>query len=123
VSGARSETGWKIIGWQFLLAVLVSAALLPVFDLVVAYSGLAGGLIAVAANAIFAIRVFDDRRSWQPEHLAASLYRGLLGKYFLTIALFVSAMVLLEPLNISALFAVYLLVQLSPAFFAGILKA
>jgi ATP synthase protein I len=123
VSGARSEAGWKIIGWQFLLAVLVSAALLPVFDLVVAYSGLAGGLIAVAANAIFAIRVFDDRRSWQSEHLAASLYRGLLGKYFLTIALFVLAVVVIEPLNIPALFAVYLWVQVSPALIAGIAKA
>ena len=122
MTSMQSLPGRTIIGWQLFLATITAVLLLPVFGLVAAYSALAGGLISVAANAIFAIRLFDDKGSWQAEQLTATLYRGLLGKYFLTIALFILAMVLIEPLNIAALFAVYLWVQVSPALFAGILK-
>jgi ATP synthase protein I len=119
----QSLPGRRIIGWQFFLAIITAALLLPVFGLVAAYSAFAGGLISAAANAIFAIRLFDDKGSWQAEYLTATLYRGLLGKYFLTIALFILAMVLIEPLNIAALFAAYLWIQVSPALIAGVLKA
>ncbi|MCK5360772.1 MAG: ATP synthase subunit I [Gammaproteobacteria bacterium] len=123
MSGFQQQLGWKIISWQFLLALFSSIALLPVFGLVVAYSAFAGGLISVAGNAIFAIRLFDDRGSWQAGHLAAALYRGLIAKYFLTMALFFMAVAVIEPINIPALFAVYLLVQVSPALIAGVQKA
>jgi ATP synthase protein I len=123
VSGKQLRYGWKIINWQLLITILTAAALFIIFDLTAAFSALAGGLVSVAANAIFAIRLFDDNSSWQAEQLAASLYRGLIGKYFLTIALFVLAVVVIEPLNIPALFAVYLWVQVSPALIAGIAKA
>ena len=79
-------------------------------------------MISVLANSIFAIRLFDDKGSWQAEHLAAKMYRGLLGKYFLTIALFILAVVLVEPISITALFAVYLWIQLSPVLIAVIVK-
>ena len=122
MTSMQSLPGRRIIGWQLFLATITAVLLLPVFGLVAAYSALAGGLISVAANAIFAIRLFGDKGSWQAEELTATLYRGLLGKYFLTIALFILAMVLIEPLNVTALFAVYLWVQVSPAIIAGILK-
>lgn len=123
MSGKQLRYGWKIINWQLLITILTAAALFIIFDLTAAFSALAGGLVSVAANALFAIRLFDDNSSWQAEQLTASLYRGLIGKYFLTIALFVLAVVVIEPLNIPALFAVYLLVQVSPALIAGIAKA
>jgi ATP synthase protein I len=123
VSGKQLRYGWKIINWQLLITILTAAALFIIFDLTAAFSALVGGLVSVAANAIFAIRLFDDNSSWQAEQLTASLYRGLIGKYFLTIALFVLAVVVIEPLNIPALFAVYLWVQVSPALIAGIAKA
>lgn len=123
MSGKQLRYGWKIINWQLLITILTAAALFIIFDLTAAFSALVGGLVSVAANAIFAIRLFDDNSSWQAEQLAASLYRGLIGKYFLTIALFVLAVVVIEPLNIPALFAVYLWVQVSPALIAGIAKA
>ena len=122
MSGKQLQSGCKIIGWQLLLACFTAVALFPVFDLVVACSLLAGGLISAAANAIFAIRLFDDKGSWQAEQLTAGLYRGLIGKYFLTIALFIMSMVFIEPLNIPALFAGYLWIQMSPALIAGVLK-
>ena len=111
MTSMQSLSGRRIIGWQLFLAIITAALVLPVFGLVAAYSAFTGGLISVAANAIFAIRLFDDKGSWQAEQLTATLYRGLLGKYFLTIALFIMSMVFIEPLNIQALFAGYLLIQ------------
>ena len=122
MTGSDLASGWRILIGQFFLLLVTAAILYSVFDFEVAYSGLLGGFISIAANAIFAIRLFNDKGSWQAENLTASLYRGLLGRYFLTIALFFLAVALLEPLNITALFAVYLLVQVSPALIAGMLK-
>jgi len=122
MTSMQSLSGHRIIGWQLFLAIITAALVLPVFGLVAAYSAFTGGLISVAANAIFAIRLFDDKGSWQAEQLTATLYRGLLGKYFLTIALFIMSMVFIEPLNIPALFAGYLWIQVSPAVIVGMLK-
>ena len=122
MSSTRSRLGWRILSGQLFIAVFTSAVLLLVFGSVTAYSGLAGGLISVAANAIFAIRLFDDKGGWQAEQLTATLYRGLLGKYFLTIALFIMSMVFIEPLNTPVLFAGYLWIQVSPALIAAVLK-
>lgn len=122
MTSMQSLPGRRIIGWQLFLATITAVLLLPVFGLVAAYSALAGGLISVAANAIFAIRLFDDKGSWQAEQLTATLYRGLLGKYFLTIALFIMSMVFIEPLNTPALFAGYLWIQVSPALITAVLK-
>ena len=122
MTSMQSLPGRTIIGWQLFLAIITAALVLPVFGLVAAYSAFTGGLISVAANAIFAIRLFDDKGSWQAEQLTATLYRGLLGKYFLTIALFIMSMVFIEPLNIPALFSGFLWIQVSPAVIAGVLK-
>ena len=122
MTSMQSLSGHRIIGWQLFLAIITAALVLPVFGLVAAYSAFTGGLISVAANAIFAIRLFDDKGSWQAEQLTATLYRGLLGKYFLTIALFIMSMVFIEPLNIPALFSGFLWIQVSPAVIAGMLK-
>ena len=111
-----------IIGWQAALALVSSAVLLPVFGLVAAYSALAGGMISVIANAFFALRLFSNKGSWQVNQLAAATYRGVIGKLFLTMALFLLAVVLLKPLNAAALFAVYLWIQISPALIAAVLK-
>lgn len=112
----------SIIGWQAVLTLLTSAALLPFFGLVTAYSALAGGIISVLSNAFFAVRLFSNKGSWQAGHLAAITYRGIIGKLFLTIALFILAVVLLKPLNPAAFFAAYLWIQISPALIAGVLK-
>jgi len=120
VSGLQS--GRNIISWQIFLTILTSAALLPLFDLVTAYSGLAGGMISVLANTFFALKLFSDKGSWQPNNLAATVYRGILGRILLTISLFFLVVVLLKPLNIMALFAVYMWIHVSPAVIAGVQK-
>ncbi len=111
-----------IIGWQAALALISSAVLLPVFGLVAAYSALAGGMISVVANAFFALRLFSNKGSWQVDQLAAVTYRGVIGKLFLTVALFLLAVTLLKPLNAAALFAMYLWIQISPALIAGVMN-
>ena len=122
MSSMHSQSGRRIISWQFFLAVFTAALLLPVFGLVTAYSALAGGMISVIANAFFAVRLFSNSGSWQVDHVKATVYRGVIGKFLLTMALFFMAVVLLKPLNVTALFAVYLWIQVSPALIAGVLK-
>ena len=122
MSSVQSQSGRRILIWQLFLAVFTAVVLLPLFDLVVAYSALAGGMISVCANAFFATRLFSDAGSWQKDHLAASVYRGVIGKFLLTMVMFILAVVLLKPLNAAALFAAYLWIQISPVLIAGILK-
>jgi F0F1-type ATP synthase assembly protein I len=120
VSGFHSLSGRKLISWQLFLTILTSAVLFAVFDLLTACSALAGGMISVIANAFFALRLFSDQGSWQPDSLAAVVYRGIIGRIVLTITLFFMVVVLLKPLNIIAFFSVYLWIQVSPALIAGV---
>ena len=122
MTSTQTLSGRRIIGLQFILAVLTAALLLPVFGLVAAYSALAGGMISVVANAFFAVRLFSNAGSWQKDQIAASVYRGLIGKFLLTMVMFILAVVLLKPLNVAALFAAFLWIQVSPVFIAGIHK-
>lgn len=118
----QSQPGLRIISWQLFLTVSTSALLLILSDLVTAYSALTGGMISVIANAFFAVRLFSNKTGWQADRIASSVYRGVLGRFFLTIALFFLAVVMLEPLNVTALFAVYLFIQVTPALIAGVLN-
>ncbi|NOY15368.1 MAG: hypothetical protein GXP23_00295 [Gammaproteobacteria bacterium] len=117
-----NQRPFSIIGWQAALALATPIALLPVFDLVTAYSALTGGMISVVANTFFALRLFSNKGSWQIDQLAAITYRGVIGKLFLTVTLFLLVVVLVEPLNAAALFAAYLWIQISPALIAGVLN-
>jgi ATP synthase protein I len=120
---SHSQSGRRILSWQLFLTIFTAAVLLLFFDLVTACSALAGGMISVLANAFFAIRLFSNAGSWQKDHIAASVYRGLIGKFLLTMVMFIMAVVLLKPLNMAVLFAAFLWIQISPAFIAGVLKA
>lgn len=122
MSDFQSQPGRRIISWQLFLTVLTAAVLLILSDLVTAYSALTGGMISVIANAFFAFRLFSNKTGWQADRVASSVYRGVLGRFFLTVAMFFMVVVMLKPLNVTALFAVYLLVQVSPALLAGVLN-
>ncbi len=117
-----NQRPFSIIGWQAALALATPIALLPVFDLVTAYSAFTGGMISVVANTFFALRLFSNKGSWQVDQLAAITYRGVIGKLFLTVTLFLLVVVLVKPLNAAALFAAYLWIQISPALIAGVLN-
>ncbi len=98
-----------------LLATIVLSAILLIFDLVVAYSSLAGGLIATLANAWFAIKVFRVKPTVAAENLLTTFYIGEIGKFVFTGAMFMIAFVLIKPISVVALLLTYLFIHLTPA--------
>lgn len=98
------------------VATTVAAALaLVLLGAEQAWSGLAGGLIATAGNALFMIRVFVPYRAQEPARLLGAFYGAELQKLALIAALFAGAVFWLQPISPAALFGIFLLVQMVPA--------
>jgi len=91
------------------------SAILLFFDCVVAYSSLAGGLIATLASAWFAIKVFRVEPTVAVETLLTTFYVGEIYKFVFTGAMFVIAFVLIKPLSVVALLITYFIVHMTPA--------
>lgn len=106
---------------QLAATTAASALLLIFFGSTHAYSGFAGGAIAVAGSAWFSLRVFVHYRAQEPGRLLARFYRGELEKLLVTALLFAGAIVLIDPLSAGALFGVFLLVQFVPMLAAPII--
>ena len=98
-----------------LLTTLVLSAILLIFDCVVAYSSLVGGLIATLANAWFALKVFRTEPTVAAETLLTTFYVGEIYKFVFTGAMFVIAFVLIKPLSVVALLITYFIVHMTPA--------
>jgi len=98
-----------------LLTTFVLSAILLFFDCVVAYSSLAGGLIATLANAWLAIKVFRVKPTVAAETLLTTFYVGEIYKFVFTGAMFVIAFVLIKPLSVVALLMTYFIVHMTPA--------
>lgn len=98
-----------------LLATLVVAAILLMFDRVVAYSSLVGGLIATLANAWLAIKVFRVKSTVAAESLLTTFYIGEIYKFVFTGAMFIVAFVLIKPVSAIALLLTYFLIHMTPA--------
>ena len=99
-------------------ATLILSLILLFLGWVAAYSALAGGAIATIANAFFAKRVFTDYRAQKPGKLLAQIYGAEISKLVLVAILFAAVIVWLKPLNVLALFGVFLFVHLIPFFIA-----
>jgi ATP synthase protein I len=82
--------------------------LLLVYDEVLAYSVLSGGLVAVAPQAWFAGRVFRRRGASSARAIARSSYAGEIGKFVLSVAGFAAVFAILRPVDGLAVFAGYL---------------
>lgn len=104
----------KFITAQFVVTIALSSAFL-IFDYVMAYSALVGGLIATLANAWFAVKVFRVRSIETAETLMATFYVGEIYKFIFTGAMFIMAFVLIKPINVVALFVTYFLIHMTPA--------
>ncbi len=98
-----------------LLTTIVLSAILLFFDHVVAYSSLAGGLIATLASAWFAIKVFRVEPTVAAETLLTTFYVGEIYKFVFTGAMFVIAFVSIKPLSVVALLITYFIVHMTPA--------
>jgi len=98
-----------------LMTTLVLAAALLIYDYTVAYSALAGGMVATLANAWFAIKVFQVKSEETPETVLTTFYVGEIYKFVFTGAMFVIAFVLIKPLSIVAFMGLYFLIHMTPA--------
>ena len=105
---------YRLLMVQLAAALIVALMLLPL-GFKHAYSGLAGGMIALIANGFFATRVFVPYRAQQLERMVGSFYGAELGKLILTGLLFAGAFLWIRPLSAVALFGGFLVIQmLSP---------
>ena len=107
------------LAYRLLLVQFTAALALPLMLLLLgpkyAWSGLAGGMIALVANGFFAARVFGPYRAQQPERMVGSFYGAELGKLILTGLMFAGAFLWIRPLSAASLFGGFLLIQmLSP---------
>ena len=98
-----------------LITTLVLSATLLIIDYTVAYSALAGGLIATLANGWFALKVFRVKPNETAETLLATFYIGEIYKFVFTGAMFVIAFVVIETLNVVAFLGLYFLIHMTPA--------
>jgi len=97
-----------------MLVTITLFAILFIFDRVVAYSSLTGGLIASLANAWFALKVFRVKPT-VAENLLSTMYVGEIYKFVLTGTMFVIAFSLIKPISVVALLLTYLLIHMVPA--------
>lgn len=91
------------------LALLAALCLgLWAFDMVVAWSVLSGGLIAIVPQAYFATLAFRWRGARSALAMARSSYAGVLGKFLLSIAGFALVFAVVRPIDGPAVFTGYL---------------
>jgi ATP synthase protein I len=109
---SRKRARWYL-KTQLVMTLIIPGAL-AMYDQVVAYSALAGGVIATIANAWFTYRVYRVSTENAARTILASIYIGEVYKIVLTAALFICAFVLIKPVNAFALLLTYFLVHTSP---------
>jgi len=101
--------------WSQLILTIILSALWLYFDVVKAYSALAGGMIATVATAWFAYKVFRVSPDSEAVTMLASAYTGEVYKIILTGALFICAFVLIKPVSALALLITYFVIHMTPA--------
>ena len=109
----------KVLKWQLLVGVVLSAALWVAWNTVAGYSALLGSLTCVVPNAFLALRLVAPRRDPGAAGLLRAAWVGEIGKLALTVLLFTLVFTLVRPLSAAALFAGFIATQL--AAFSGFL--
>jgi ATP synthase protein I len=111
---ADKRQAYRTILVQLVATLTAALLLLVVAGGVFAYSGLAGGVIATLAIALFAYRIFVRYTAQEPGKLLARFYGAEILKLVLTGLLFAGVILWIKPLSVGALFGVFLLVQMMP---------
>ena len=107
----------RVLMWQFVIGVVLAAALWIVFGTVAGYSALLGSLACVVPNAFLGLRIMAPRRD--PGALKRAAWIGEMGKLALTVLIFALVFTQVRPLEAAALFAGFIVTQL--VVFSGLL--
>lgn len=102
----------RVVMWQFLVGVVLAAAVLGVFGRVAGYSALLGSLICAVPNAFLALRLMAPRRDPGAQALLRAAWLGEAGKLALTVLFFTLVFTQVRPLSAAALFAGFIVTQL-----------
>ncbi len=106
----------RVLMWQFVVGVALSAALWSAFGHVAGYSALLGSLTAVVPNLFLALRIMAPRRDPGAKALLGAAWVGEAGKLALTVLFFVLVFTQVRPLSAAALFAGFIVTQLVALF-------
>lgn len=104
------------------LLLLVITSVVSLFDFVLAYSCLLGGLIFILPHLYFAAKVFRYSGAQMASQVAQSFYRAETGKFVLSLVLFAVVFSVVKPLNIVALFLTYLLLTVTNSMLVFVYK-
>ncbi len=102
---------YRIVILQLTLA-LISACVAWIHSDVAAKSALLGGLVCAVPNAYFIWRAFRYSGARSAPKIVQSFYQGETWKFLLTALGFMVIFLRVEPLNVLALFAGFITVQL-----------
>ena len=103
----------KVLLAQLGLSVVLAMLFWGIGGRVPAYSALLGGLTCVVPNAFLALRLVVPRRDPGPGALLRAAYIGELGKLALTVLMFGTVFVLVQPLAAWPFFAGFIGAQLT----------
>ncbi|MGI0118608.1 F0F1 ATP synthase subunit I [Zooshikella sp. RANM57] len=112
---------YRVIIIQLLITVL-AALVLWLHSTVVAYSALLGGLASLLPNAYLVSNAFAYSGARAAQKIARSFYKGEAGKLILTAIIFALVFIFVKPLNVFALFGIFIVVQMVNWFTAWIIK-
>ena len=104
----------QLLRYQVFMLLPVTMGAL-VFGVMAAWSAFLGGMIALAANVLFAVAVFVSYRAAAPGNLVARFYAAEAVKLVFVGLAFAVLFIWIKPLNVAALFVAFFVVQvLSP---------
>ncbi|HSS66835.1 MAG TPA: ATP synthase subunit I [Gammaproteobacteria bacterium] len=101
---------YRII-WIQLVVALVAAGVASTFGPPAMWSALAGGLNSLIPNAYFARKVLDPSVDGPADLMLSKWFRAEVAKVAMIAGLFIAAFVLIENLNVVALFAAFVCVH------------
>lgn len=103
---------FPVLAAQMLVLLLAAVVLYVALGKVAGYSGLAGGMIAWLPNLYLARKAFRYSGARSAQLIVRSFYAGEAGKLILTAVLFALLFAGVKPLNVPAVFGVFVLTQL-----------
>ncbi len=99
---------YKILAVGAAITAIIALLLYKNVDVVAAYSAVLGGLAFIAPNALFAKYVFRHSAAESAGLIVRWFYVGEAIKIIATIFIFAACFILVKPLNVTVLFAVFI---------------